>query len=193
MRNDDGTYTKPDRSVAEWWACSSFPGYVYRAHSGNAVTSYDNGSVLVNGGHGRWLPVTLPTFPKPEPPKPLVFEAGKYYRTRDGEKLFFVGTRPIGKPLVFQNSEAGMALRNTDGTMWSDKESSGDLIAEWTDEPPRVKVPRLFRAKYEGEALIGVWVNKAHYVCNKSGVAYIAKSCDLTDITYLTPEYEDEL
>ena len=62
-------------------------------------------------------------------PKPLTFEAGKSYRTRDGQKetLCLLGDPLKGKYFGWAYEPCG------DGRVWRDVEHQHDLIAPWED------------------------------------------------------------
>lgn len=69
----------------------------------------------------------------------LVLEAGKYYRSRDGEKVYLVGRLPDELNDCHGNwvcwaCDVSWQVHDT-GTYWDDGEEDGaDLVAEWSDE-----------------------------------------------------------
>lgn len=208
MKNTDGTYDKPDRSVARYWVNDSG-----RDTDRNVWLSTDDG--LYSAGlkfaalgdvQYRWLPIIIPTFPpKPEPPKPLVIEAGRYYRTRDSRKAFVLGRSPFEDAVGSSHPWWGFIDGVSDdvetwresGTCF-DTDHPHDIIAEWTEPNPRVKVPRLFTAKHEGKEVRGCYFPRDvatphdHVFPDPVGTLW-CKSSQLTDIVYTTPEYEHEL
>lgn len=190
MRNDDGTYDKPE--FEGYWVCEGH-GDVCFASDGEVRSA--GCSIDYRDVKGRWLPITLPTFPKP--PKPLVFEFGKEYRQRNGVKAFCVGFKLNGKPLF--ETDNSVSERYPSGTLRRERESEFDIIAEWTEPAERVKVPRLFRAKYRKRMVVGCYYPSEtsngltdHLFCDEEDPNW-CKAGELAELSYLTPEFEDEL
>lgn len=195
MKNQDGTYTKPEYGVSIWWEAEGCPisgGYgPYRVDHDGTVKREGSSEVLVNGSHGRWMPLSSNAFP----PKPLMFEAGKKYRTRNGLALLLIGSTSKGQ-LVAENIAVGtICTLYPNGRFASEKETDFDLMTEWTDEPPKVKVPRFVRAKLHGNVVYGVY--QPSEVEDRTCIYILElgwyRQKDLTDIEYKTPEFEDEL
>ena len=72
----------------------------------------------------------------------MKLEAGKYYRTRDGQKAFIGATDPFGNAETHYKAvgftDGGYCHWAIDGRFWSSKEDGLDIVSEW-------KEPREFR------------------------------------------------
>lgn len=81
---------------------------------------------------GEWLQI------HPRAPRPLTIEAGKYYRTRDGQKvgpMKFIGHNIPWSWGGWLESATATYSFGVHGRWDITEESNLDLIAEWTDTP----------------------------------------------------------
>lgn len=71
----------------------------------------------------------------------MKIEAGKYYKTRSGKKVYIFGESPFIKDVWIGCLSNGVSLEwNYDGR-YSESDNGSDLIEEWQDEPVRPEIP----------------------------------------------------
>lgn len=74
----------------------------------------------------------------------IKLEAGKYYKRRDGEKVYCVGVSPYAGVMPYVASDKHGQLWNytESGAFYNEQcEDDYDIIAEWVDEPaPKQKL-----------------------------------------------------
>ena len=69
-----------------------------------------------------------------EEPEELKLEVGKFYRTRDGRKVFIFITDDYNYRGVIENSNNDFAWREKGKSVYSTDDNNLDLVSEWSDE-----------------------------------------------------------
>jgi hypothetical protein len=82
-------------------------------------------------------------------PEPI---PGHYYRTRDGEKILYIG-RDLGKHYLYQRMDLNYSLFSRPFNCFYESagEQPNDIVAPWTDPLPAIEIKRWALVRRKGE------------------------------------------
>ena len=94
----------------------------------------------------------------------MEFEVGKYYKTRDGQKMLYIGCNPLCRkePQVFSDYDGYIITRKDDGSHVNStkKSNDNDIVGEW--EEPKKRIQGWVNLYSNGKIGTTVFHEKAH-------------------------------